>query len=178
MLCRCYGKDGCVYLCGNGGSASDAEHIVGELMKSFLVQRPLSDDMERCLGDPALSGKLQESLRAFSLTGSGSLASAFANDVDPGLVYAQQIYGYGRPGDVLWGISTSGRSENVLRALQVARAKGLDTLGLTGRDGGGMASLCKVCIRVPETETYKVQELHLPVYHALCAMLEAHFFKD
>ncbi|MDD2762461.1 MAG: SIS domain-containing protein [Opitutaceae bacterium] len=172
----CYEKDGVVYLCGNGGSAADAEHIVGELMKSFAAHRRLSAGMRARLNDDYLAARLEGALRAVALTGQTSLATAFANDVAPDLVFAQQVFGYGRPGDVLWGLSTSGNSRNVLHALKVARAKGMMTLGMTGQDGGAMAALCDVCIRVPETETHKVQELHLPVYHALCLMLEAHFF--
>lgn len=176
MLQACYERDDMLYLCGNGGSASDAEHIVGELMKSFAMPRKISEDLRSRLGDDTLADKLEGALRSMALTGSGSLATAFANDVDPELVFAQQVYGYGRPGDVLWGISTSGNSKNVVYALKVAKAKRMFTLGLTGHHEGDMAALCDVCVRVPEKETYKVQELHLPVYHALCRMLEIRFF--
>jgi len=178
LLVECYEKDRVVYVCGNGGSAADAEHIVGELMKSFIVHRPLPADFLNRLQDDTLSRNLEGALRAVALTGQVSLSTAFANDVAPDLVFAQQVYGYGRVGDVLWGLSTSGNSANVLHALKVARAKGMKTIGMTGRSGGQMQELCDVCIRIPETETYKVQELHLPVYHTLCRMLENYFFGD
>jgi len=176
LLDRCYEQDGVVYVCGNGGSAADAEHIVGELMKSFTGHRPLPADFTERLQDDYIYGNLEGALRAVALTGQVSLSTAFANDVAPDLVFAQQVFGYGRPGDICWGLSTSGNSKNVLHALKVARAKGMKTLGMTGQNGGRMLDRCDVCIRVPETETYKVQELHLPVYHALCRMLEARFF--
>jgi D-sedoheptulose 7-phosphate isomerase len=176
LLCRCYEEDGMVYLCGNGGSAADAQHIVGELLKSFTGRRKVSAAMCERLGDDYLAEHLEGALRALALTGSGSLAAAFANDVAPDLVFAQQVFGYGRSGDVLWGLSTSGNSQNVLYALKVAQAKGMHTLGMTGQEGGVMAALCEVCIRVPELETHKVRELRLPMYHALCHMLEARFF--
>lgn len=176
MLKACYEQDGIVYICGNGGSAADAEHIVGELMKSFCLHRPPPEEFVKAVGDPYIHENLEHSLRAVSLCGHVSLSTAFANDVAPDLVFAQQVYGWSRPGDVLWGISTSGNSKNVMYALKVARAKGVASLGMTGQGGGAMAEVCDVCIRVPEAETYKVQELHLPVYHTLCLMLEQHFF--
>lgn len=177
LLEACYERDGIVYLCGNGGSAADAEHIVGELMKSFAFKRSIPASDREKVGDEAISANLEGALRAVALTGHSSLATAFANDVNPGMVFAQQVYGYGRKGDVLWALSTSGKSENVLHALKVARAKGLKSIGMTGQEGWPMRDLCDVCICVPETETFKVQELHLPVYHALCRMLEKRFFK-
>ncbi|MBK1877819.1 D-sedoheptulose-7-phosphate isomerase [Pelagicoccus mobilis] len=171
-LIACYENDGVVYICGNGGSAADAEHIVGELMKAFTVKRPLAESFD----DPYLNDNLEAGLRAFSLVSQTCLATAFANDVAPDLVFAQQVAGYGRSGDLLWALSTSGNSKNVIHALKVARAKQMDTLGMTGKSGGKMNDLCSVCLRMPESETYKIQELHLPVYHALCRMLESHFF--
>lgn len=176
VITEAYKQDAMLYICGNGGSAADAEHMVGELMKSFYFRRPVQEDFIREVNDPYIANNLEGALRAIALTGSGSLATAFANDVAPDLVFAQQVYGYGRPGDVLMGISTSGNSTNILHALKVARTKEMKTIGLSGQSGGDMAALCTVCIRVPEEETYKVQELHLPVYHALCRMLESHFF--
>ena len=177
LLSQCYEKDGIVYLCGNGGSASDAEHIVGELMKSFYTLRPVPKNLLSGLDDK-LSKNLEGALRAVALTGHPSLSTAFANDVAPDMVFAQQVFGYGRRVDILWGLSTSGNSSNVLHALKVAQARGISTIGMTGNSGGEMHSLCDVCIRVPETEVYKVQELHLPIYHALCRMLETHFFNS
>lgn len=177
LLAGCYEGDGIVYICGNGGSAADAEHIVGELMKSFTMCRPVPPDFSERLNDNGISENLEGALRAVALTAQSSLATAFANDVAPDLVFAQQVFGYGRPEDICWGLSTSGNSMNIQHALKVAKAKDMKTLGMTGYSGGRMADLCDVCIRVPETETYKVQELHLPVYHALCRMLEVHFFK-
>ena len=176
LLSRCYDKDGIVYLCGNGGSAADAEHIVGELMKSFYGRRPVSATELEGLKQDYLRSNLEGALRAVSLTGHPSLSTAFANDVAPDMIFAQQVFGYGRPGDVLWGLSTSGNSTNVLNALRIAQARDLATIGMTGKSGGVMNSLCDICIRVPEVETYRVQELHLPVYHALCRMLEERFF--
>ena len=176
VITEAYKQDAMLYICGNGGSAADAEHMVGELMKSFYFRRPVQEGFIREVNDPYIANNLEGALRAIALTGSGSLATAFANDVAPDLVFAQQVYGYGRPGDVLMGISTSGNSTNILHALKVARTKEMKTIGLSGQSGGDMAALCNVCIRVPEEETYKVQELHLPVYHALCRMLESHFF--
>jgi D-sedoheptulose 7-phosphate isomerase len=173
---NCYTNDGIVYLCGNGGSAADAGHIVGELMKSFSLSRPLSPAEVDEIGDLSISSSLEGALRAVSLSAHSSLSTAFANDVASDLVFAQQVFGYGRKGDVLWALSTSGNANNVLLALRVARARGLATMGLTGQSGGAMAPLCDACIRVPESDTDKVQELHLPVYHALCRMLEEHFF--
>lgn len=176
LLSTCYGQDGIVYICGNGGSAADAEHIVGELMKSFAIRRPLTPQCQQQLEGVIDCKNLEGALRAVSLCGHPSLATAFANDVAPEMIFAQQILGYGRVGDVLWGISTSGNSHNVIQALKVARARGLKTLGLTGTSGGAMREFCDVCIRVPEKETFKIQELHLPIYHALCRMLENRFF--
>jgi D-sedoheptulose 7-phosphate isomerase len=178
LLADCYRQDGTVYICGNGGSAADAEHIVGELMKSFTARRAVSAEVIERIGDPTLTDHLEGALRAVSMCGHVSLSTAFANDVAPELVFAQQVYGWGRLGDVCWGLSTSGNSNNVIAALKVARAKDMKTLGMTGQGGGEVAVLCDVCIRVPETETYKVQELHLPVYHTLCRMLETTYFGD
>lgn len=169
-------------VCGNGGSAADSEHIVGELMKGFYQKRPLSGAAREALlaGDPVLgrvlAERLQGALRAISLVSQTALITAFANDVDPDLIFAQQVYGYGRPGDVLMGISTSGNSPNVLYALHTARALGIRTIGVTGQSGGKMAAIADVTIRVPETHTAEIQERHLAIYHAVCAQLEAAFF--
>jgi D-sedoheptulose 7-phosphate isomerase len=182
VLRDCYQRGGKILTCGNGGSAADAEHIVGELMKGYLLKRPVPDDMRTKLaaispedGD-YLAGHLQGGLQAISLVSQTSLLSAIANDMAADMVYAQQVYVYGRGGDVLIGISTSGNSTNVIRAMQVARALELRTIGLTGRTGGKLKPLCDVCIRVPANDTTLVQERHLPIFHVLCAMLEEEFF--
>ena len=169
-------------VCGNGGSASDSEHIVGELMKEFKLKRKVYGSHATVLKeiDPelgqVLADNLQGALPAISLTGHSSLQTAFMNDVVPELVFAQQVNGYGKPGDVFMGISTSGNSMNVLYAAVNAKAKGLKVIGLTGSKENKLMKYADVCIRVPETETYKIQELHLPVYHCLCLMLEEKFF--
>jgi len=169
-------------VCGNGGSAADSGHIASELMKAFKLPRPLPEKHRAALwaafpreGDGLAEG-LQQGLPVIDLTANGPLMTAYANDADASMVFAQQVYGYGRPGDALLGISTSGSAVNVIRAVQTARAFGLAALGLTGQSGGVLAGLCDVCVRVPAAETYIVQELHLPVYHALCAALESEFF--
>lgn len=162
-------------LCGNGGSAADAEHWAGELLKGFCSKRPLSDAEKQGL-PPELAGRLQGALPVIPLTGFTALSTAFANDVAPELVFAQLIWGLGNPGDVFIGISTSGNAANVCAAAQAARAKGLITLALTGEGGGKLAPLCDHALRVPAAETYRIQEYHLPVYHCLCLMLEDEFF--
>lgn len=167
---------------GNGGSASDSEHIVGELMKEFKLKRKVYGKQAEALKEidaelgQTLADNLQGALPAISLTGHSSLTTAFMNDAMPELVFAQQVNGYGKPGDVYLGISTSGNSKNVLYAAVAAKSKGLKVIGLTGANESKLMKYSDVCIRVPETETYKVQELHLPVYHCLCMMLEEHFF--
>ena len=184
LMCECYQNKHKLLVCGNGGSASDAEHIVGELMKSFAHIRVLPDSIKDKLKAVSpdrgsyLASKLQPALTAISLTCHSSLNTAFSNDVDPHLIFAQQVIGYGLEGDILMGISTSGNAENVINALITARAKGLKTIGLTGETGGRLKEYCDVVIRVKGKETYEIQELHLPVYHALCQMLEIYFFKN
>lgn len=169
-------------VCGNGGSASDSEHIVGELMKEFKLKRKVCSDQATALKeiDPELgqilADNLQGALPAICLTGHSSLTTAFMNDANADLVFAQQVNGYGKPGDVFFGISTSGNSKNVLYAAVNAKAKGLKVIGLTGAKENKLMKYVDVCIRVPETETYKIQEYHLPVYHCLCLMLEEKFF--
>lgn len=184
ILADCYRQKGKVLICGNGGSASDAEHIVGELMKGFLCKREITmEDREKLRrhfkedGD-YLSDHLQQALPAISLVSQSALSTAFINDVAADMVFAQQVYGYGKPGDVLMGLSTSGNSRNVVHACRVARAFEIKTIGLTGEDGGAMKGLCDVCICVPSAQTYRIQEYHLPIYHTLCAMIEAEFFVD
>ncbi len=171
-------------VCGNGGSASDSEHIVGELMKEFKLKRKVYSDQASALKaiDPelgqVLADNLQGALPAICLTGHSSLTTAFMNDANADLVFAQQVNGYGKPGDVFLGISTSGNSKNVLYAAVNAKAKGLKVIGLTGAKENKLMKYADVCIRVPETETYKIQEYHLPVYHCLCLMLEKEFFGE
>jgi len=177
-----YRRGGKLLVCGNGGSSADGDHIVGELMKGFMSKRPLSaEDSDRFAAmfpedGPYLAAHLQGALPAISLSGATALTSAYANDVAPDVIYAQQVFGYGRPEDVLLGISTSGNSVNVIRALQTAKVRGLATIGLTGRSGGRMASLCDVTVKVPWELTPDIQERHLPIYHALCMWVEQIFF--
>lgn len=184
LLAASYAAGGKLLVCGNGGSAADSEHIVGELMKGFCLPRPLSPAsvealraVDEGLGS-FLAEHLQAGLPALALTGQTALSTAFQNDVVPELAFAQQAFGYGQAGDVLLGISTSGNSRNVLFAAITARAKGLRVIGLTGAAESRLAQFSDVCIRVPETETFKVQELHLPVYHCLCLMLEERYFGE
>lgn len=184
ILERCYENGGKLLIAGNGGSAADAEHIVGELMKGFVKRRPVTEEMKEALekADPVrgkeLSEKLQGGLPAIALVDHAALSTAFANDVDGMLSYAQQVNGYGKPGDVFLGISTSGNAENVMYAAVTAKAKGMQVVGLTGKDGGKLAGIADAAVIVPEIETYKIQELHLPVYHALCLMLEHRFYEQ
>ena len=182
LIRKCYLESGKVMTCGNGGSASDSEHIVGELMKGFNSKRLLpatfKDKFRELFPDDGeyLGSHLQGALPAIALTSNSTLNSAFANDVAADMIFAQQVYGYGKTGDVLIALSTSGNSVNVIRAIQVAKAKDMITIGLTGNSGGKMKDLCDVTIRVPQTATPDIQELHLPVYHAICLMLENEFF--
>lgn len=182
LLKACYENGGKLLVAGNGGSAADAEHIVGELMKGFKLPRRVPEDMRKELQAVSpeegarLADKLQGALPAIALDGHIALSTAYLNDVDGELVYAQQVYGYGRKGDVLLAISTSGNSENVVLAAITAQAKGMKVMGLMGGGGGRLKRVADVAIEVPSKETYEVQELHLPVYHCLCLMLEECFF--
>lgn len=175
MLQTLFRDGGKLLLCGNGGSAADAEHWSGELLKQFVKKRVMPDETRQALGDE-LADQLQPALPVIPFTGFTSLETAFANDCDSTYTYAQLVYALGKKGDALVGISTSGNAKNVCHALKTARALGLKTIGLTGATGGAMKALCDVCICVPENETFIVQELHLPVYHALCIMLEDALF--
>ena len=182
VLEQTYSNGGKLLVAGNGGSAADSEHIVGELMKAFIKPRKpevsLQDKLksvDKKLGS-VLADNLQGTLPAIAVTGHVGLSTAYLNDCSPLLAFAQQVNGFGNVGDVFLGISTSGNSENILYALVTARAKGMKTVGLSGRDGGRMKEFCDEIIIVPEKETFKIQELHLPVYHALCLMLEERFF--
>lgn len=177
-----YNAGGTLMFCGNGGSCADCDHIVGELMKGFLSLRPAGSDAKEMLiekyGDDGkrIADKLQRGIPAVSLAAHAGVMTAFANDVDPELIYAQMVYAYARPNDLVMGISTSGNSKNVVAALKTASAIGLKTIGLTGNRECAMDEICDVVIKVPETETFKVQEYHLPVYHYLCAELERRLF--
>ena len=179
---ECYEHDGKMLIAGNGGSAADSEHIAGELMKRFKTPRPVTPEMAEKLKeiDPVrgvdLAKNLERGLMAIPLVAHEALSTAYINDVDGLGVFAQQLFGFGRPGDVFLGISTSGNSKNVMSATVVARALGIKVVGLTGAKGGELASVADVAVKVPETETYMIQELHLPVYHCWCLMLEDKFF--
>lgn len=182
ILEESYTNDGKLLVAGNGGSAADAEHIVGELMKGFVNPRKLEAEysdalitVNKELGR-VLSENLQGALPAIALDGHLALTTAYMNDCEPLLCFAQQVNGYGRKSDVFLGISTSGNSRNILYAATVAKAKGMKVIGLTGEKDSKLSEISDTCIQVPETETYKIQELHLPVYHCLCLMLEDKFF--
>ena len=180
----CYENGGRLLLCGNGGSSADCDHIVGELMKGFLKARRLdkskkAEMMARCpdLDDSLLSG-LQCGLPAISLSSFTALNSAFCNDEDPQLIYAQAVLGLATDRDILIAISTSGNAKNVIAAAKVARGLGARVIALTGRDGGELSGIANISVKVPEAETFKVQELHLPIYHFICAAVEEHFFME
>lgn len=182
LLVECFERGGKLLIAGNGGSAADAEHIAGELMKGFVKVRSLNQEQRaRLLAVDAelgatLAAGLQGALPTIALDGHVALTTAYINDCDPRLCFAQQVNGYGRAGDVFLGISTSGNSANVLYAAVTARSKGMKLIGMTGPAESRLSRMSDVCIRVPGTDTHRVQELHLPVYHALCLMLEEHFF--
>lgn len=173
-----------VLIAGNGGSASDSEHIAGELMKRFMKPRPISSELSLRLSEidsergPILAKNLESSLMAIPLVAHEALTTAYMNDVDAYGVFAQQLLGFGRSGDVFLGISTSGNSPNIVNAAVVARALDIKVIGLTGKDGGELGRFADVAVKVPETETYLIQELHLPIYHCWCMMLEEHFFGE
>lgn len=172
LMIETYKNGGKILVCGNGGSASDSDHIVGELMKGFLSPRKVTD--ERI--SPELRENLQGSLPAISLCSQNAIMTAFINDVKPDMMFAQQVYGYAKSEDLVIGISTSGNSGNVVNAVKVARDMGVKTIALTGANGGKLSEICDVTIKAPETETYKIQEYHLPIYHYLCAETEKYFF--
>lgn len=179
-----YSHGGKLLVAGNGGSSSDSDHIVGELMKSFRVQRKIdyecAEKLKKEFGEVGahVADSMEGALPAISLPTISGLSTAYSNDRDPQIVFSQMIYGYGCKDDVFLGISTSGNSQNVIYGLMVARAKGLCSIVLTGESGGKCVSYADICIRVPDTRTFAIQEYHLPIYHALCAMLEAHFFLE
>jgi D-sedoheptulose 7-phosphate isomerase len=181
VLKNCYEQGGRVYLCGNGGSTADCEHIVGELMKCFKKKRPIDGAFAAALTEQGELGEelaryLEGGLPAISLCGHSPLTFAYLNDTNPMLTFAQQLSVMGKAGDVLIALSTSGNSKNCVYAAIVAKAKGIKTVFLGGGNGGKLKAMADVSIVVPEKETYKVQELHLPIYHCLCAMLEEEFF--
>ena len=177
LIIGCYRNNHVLYACGNGGSAADSDHIVGELMKGFLKKRPLSDKEKELFDDEYVANNLQSGLPAISLCAHSALMTAFENDVAPSLVFAQQVYAYAKDSDVLFSFSTSGNSENVVYAVKAAKAAKIKTVSVTGEKESELSRLSDVCIRLPETETFKVQELTLPVYHCLAAMVEEHYFK-
>lgn len=177
-----YVQDKKLLIAGNGGSAADSEHIAGELMKRFRTPRPVSNEFAERLKKidsirgENLSKNLERSLMAIPLVAHEALSTAYLNDVDALGVFAQQLYGFGRKGDVFLGISTSGNSKNIMSATVVARALDIKVIGLTGINGGELAEVADVVVKVPESETYMIQELHLPIYHCWCMMLEERFF--
>ena len=174
LLIDTYKNDGKVLVCGNGGSAADSEHIVGELMKGFMLKREVDDgripENMRC--------NLQGALPAISLVSQSGVLSAFINDVEPEMMYAQLVYGYGKEGDLLICLSTSGNSKNCVSAAEVAKCIGVKVLSLTGEKESRLSQISDCTVKVPDTETFKVQEYHLPVYHFLCAMTEKYFFEE
>ena len=183
LLIKTFSSGGKLLLCGNGGSAADCEHISGELLKGFMSKRSLTDEKRREMResyplDEGVLDKLQMGLAAIPLTSLSALGTAFSNDVDPELIFAQGVFALGKECDTLIAISTSGNSKNVVRAAEVAKAVGMKVIGLAGKSGGKLKEICDVCICAPEEETYKVQEYHLPIYHYLCQKIEKHFLTD
>ena len=182
LMEKTYLDGGVIYLCGNGGSCSDSDHIVGELMKGFLSRRPpLPEEKEKLKAFfpnvPDIETKFQRAVPAVSLTAQSAVLSAFANDVDADFAYAQLVFGYAKEKDLVIGLSTSGNSENVTNAVRAAKMRGASAIGLTGKNESLLSALCDVTVRVPESETFKIQELHLPIYHYLCAALEEKLFE-
>ena len=184
LLVESYKNEGKLLIAGNGGSAADADHIVGELMKGFKLPRKLNENFtDKLISEneelgTVLAESLQGALPAIALDGHPALSTAYMNDCEPLLCFAQQVNGYGKAGDVFLGISTSGNSKNILYAATTAHAKGMKVIGLTGAKDSKLTQMSDVCIKVPQTETYMIQELHLPVYHCLCLMLEDEFFGE
>ena len=182
LMENCCRRGGLIMTCGNGGSAADAEHIVSELMKGFKLKRPLNGEQRRALESvfpddgTYLADSLQQGIPALSLVGQPALSSAFANDMVADMTFAQQVFVYGNPGDMLLALSTSGNSKNVVNACRVAKAFCVGTVGMTGEHGGRLRETCDVTIRVPARDTFRIQEYHLPVYHTLCAMIEMETF--
>lgn len=183
LILDSYLSGGKLMICGNGGSCADSDHIVGELMKGFLLKRPLDanlkDRFKQFFGKSGIdaSEKLQCGLPAISLSGHVALVTAFANDVDAELIYAQQVMGYGKTEDVILGISTSGNAKNVCYALMAAKVKGIKCIALTGKDGGKLPDIADCCLIAPSNETYEIQEYHLAIYHFICAFVESEMFE-
>lgn len=177
LMVDCYDNGGKLLCCGNGGSAADCDHLVGELMKGFLKKRPLSDEEKEKFSSEKLASGLQKGLPAISLCAHSALMTAFCNDESPEFVFAQQVYAFAQKNDILVAFSTSGNSENVVYAAQAAKAAGIAVVAITGNKESKLSVICDVCIRIPETETYKIQELTLPVYHCLAAMIEDKYFE-
>ena len=177
LFVSCYDNDGKILCCGNGGSAADCDHFVGELMKGFLKKRPLSEKEKDHFEDKYIADNLQKGLSAVSLCSHSAFMTAFENDVAPSLVFAQQVYAYAKKNDVLLCFSTSGNSENIVYAAKTAKAAGIKSVAITGEKNSKLNEICDICIKLPETETFKVQELTLPVYHCLAAMLEENYFE-
>lgn len=182
MMMDCYRHDGKIFVAGNGGSAADSDHICGELMKSFRLKRRIPDDLRQRLvaidskiGEE-LADNLECALPAITLVSQAAFTTAYINDVGSDSIFAQKLYGLGKEGDLFLGISTSGNSKNVIQAALLAKAIGIKVIALTGRGGGELLKYSDICVRIPEEETYKVQELHLPIYHCWCMMLEEAFF--
>ncbi len=184
IIIKCYTAGGKLLICGNGGSSSDSCHLAGELMKSFERKRPLDVSFKERLADISasrgkyLAEKLEHGLPAISLSAHTSLITAICNDIDPQLIFAQQIMGYGEEKDVLLAISTSGNSKNIIDACITARAMNITVVGITGRSGGEMKEYCNILINVPREQTASVQELQLPVYHAICRIVEEYFYGE
>jgi phosphoheptose isomerase len=182
MIINCYSIGGKLLVCGNGGSSSDSDHLVGELMKSFELKRPIKEDIAEKLSEVSemrgkyLAQNLESGLSAISLSSQTALITAICNDIDADLIFAQQVIGYGGNKDVLIAISTSGNSQNILDACITAKAINMKVIGLTGLTGGKMKQYCDILINVPEKRTSYVQELHLPVMHTLCLLIENHFY--
>ena len=184
MIIDCYSSAGKLLICGNGGSSADADHFAAELMKSFETLRPLDESLKKRFYEISgtrgryLGNKLEHSLPAISLPANTALTTAISNDINPSLIFAQQIIGYGEEGDILLGISTSGNSQNIVDACITAKALNLNVIGITGKTGGKMKQFCDLLVNVPETRTAWVQELHLPVLHAICLKVENHFYSQ
>ena len=178
LLIECFKSGNKLLICGNGGSAADCEHIVGELMKGFILPRTLSDELVSKIDDKTLTDALQYGLPSISLVSHTALSTAFSNDQLPSAVFAQQVLGYGKENDILLCISTSGNSLNCVYAAKVAKAIGVKVISLTGAKDSKLSLLSDIVIKVPETETFKIQELHLPIYHAMCLAIENEFYRD